>query len=110
MVHAPHTRIIGNRALGRQLSEKAYSGIPGYAGRALCVGHIIGPPDERKGSELSFKIELHCVREMFNDLPHGNFRKSDEVDLAKRLCILVPRPDIGIGVQTDFDTAFNTDQ
>jgi hypothetical protein len=92
------------------LREKTDAGIPGYAVRALGVGHVIAPPDERKRGDFSFKIELHCVREMFNSLPHGDFRKSDEVNLAKGVLVLIPHPDIGIGVQTDFDTAVKADQ
>jgi hypothetical protein len=92
------------------LSEKADPGIPGYAVRALGVGHVIAPPDKRKRGDLSFKIELYRVREMFNGLPHGNFGKSDEVNIAKGLRVLVPRPDIGIGVHTDLDPAVKTEQ
>ena len=90
MIHAPHAGIIGNCALRRQLSEKTDAGIPGHAGRALGVGHVIPPPDERKRGDLSFKVELRRVREMFNGLIHGYLGESEEVNLAKGLRVLIP--------------------
>jgi len=93
-----------------QLSEKTDSGIPGYAGRVLDVGHVIAPPGERERGDLSFKIDLRCVREMFNSLPHSDFGKSYEINLAKGLQVLIPHPDKGIGMHIDSDTAINTDQ
>ena len=98
MIHSPDAGIVGNCALRCQLSEKADPAIPCCSGRALGEGHIITPPNERKRGDLSFKIELRCIREMFNGLPHGNFGKSDEVYLAKGLLMLIPHPDKGIGV------------
>jgi hypothetical protein len=92
------------------LSEETDPGIPGYAGRAFDEGKVIAPPDQRKRGDLSFKIKLQSVREMFSGLPHGYFGKADEVNLAKGLLELIPHPDKGIGVQIDFDTALNTDQ
>jgi hypothetical protein len=47
---------------------------------------------------------------MFNSLPHGDLGKADKVNLAKRLRELIPYPDKGIRVYTDFDTAVNADQ
>jgi hypothetical protein len=92
------------------LSEKTDPGIPGYAGRALEVGHVIAPPDERERGELSFKFELHGVREMFNGLIHGAFGKSEEVNLAKGPQVLIAQPDMGIRMDTDSYAAINTNE
>jgi hypothetical protein len=92
------------------LIEKTDPAIPGHAGRALEVGHVIAPPDERKRTDLSFKIELQGVREMFNGLPHGDLGKSEEINLAKGVHVLIAHPDMGIGMYADLDTALKTDQ
>ena len=47
---------------------------------------------------------------MFNSLPHGDFGKPDEVNLAKGLRVLIPHPDKGIRLHVDSDAAINSDQ
>jgi len=110
MVHSPHVRIIGDRALGRQLRDEADSGIPGNAGRAFGIGRVIAPTDKRKLGDRAFKVDLCRFREMFNISEERDLLEAYEVDLAERLRVLVPEPGKGIKGPMELDARIKAGQ